>query len=317
MRVLFAGTSGIALPALRALAALEKEGLCRLAGALTKADSARGRHGGAEPTEVGAAAAELGLSVLKPGKLDAPVREAVLALKPDLLVSFAYGKIFGPKFLALFPLGGVNIHPSRLPLYRGAAPIQAAILAGDRETGICVQRLAAEMDAGDILEREGIPLSGRETAASLSAAAAEKGAELLARLIRRIGVSGQLPPGEAQRGEAVYCSPITREMGRIDWQEGAVEIDRKIRAFTPWPLCLTRHGEAELYILEGRPYGGSIPTEGKEPGSVLGTDKDWGILIQTGNGIFAAERLQYRTKKSLDWRSFLNGARDFTGTRLA
>jgi methionyl-tRNA formyltransferase len=257
------------------------------------------------------------MAILKPEKLDGAVREAVAALKPDLLVSFAYGKIFGPKFLALFPLGGVNVHPSLLPRFRGASPIQAAILAGDAVTGVCVQRLAVEMDAGDVLARETITLTGRETTASLSDIASETGAALLAGLIRRAAETERLPEGEAQQGEAVYCSHITGDRGRIDWNNSAEAIDRQIRAFTPWPLCLTRCGSSELYILAGRPYdGGAELPCGAAPGTVLAGDRDWGILIQTGEGIFAAEKLQYRTKKALDWRAFLNGARGFMGTCL-
>jgi methionyl-tRNA formyltransferase len=130
-----------------------------------------------------------------------------------------------------------------------------------------------------------------------------------------------VPAGEAQdEAAATYCSLITREMGRVDWNDAAAEIDRKIRAFTPWPLCLTRLGGAELYVLEGRPYTGDAASlglaGGAAPGTVLGTDKKWGILVQTGDGIFAAEKLQFRTRKALDWRAFLNGAKNFIGSRL-
>jgi methionyl-tRNA formyltransferase len=324
IRVIFAGSAGIAVPALRALADLGTEGVCVLAAVLTNPDSAKGRGGKNGPTELGAAA--LGLDpapeLLKFGKLDGNAREEVAALKPDLLVSFAYGKIFGPKFLALFPLGGINVHPSLLPRWRGPSPVQAAILHGDAETGVCVQRLALEMDSGEILARERFPLSGRETALSLGDTAAEKGASLAAALIRRIAAEGRIPPGEKQGGEGVcYSALITKEMGRIDWNAGAAEIDRKIRAFTPWPLCLTRFSGSELYLLEGRPFAGDpagLPgfPENAPPGTVLGADKKWGILIRAGEGIFAAERLQFPARKALDWRAFLNGARDFVGSVL-
>jgi methionyl-tRNA formyltransferase len=324
MRILFAGSPGIALPALEALINPEMAGICRLAGVLTNPDSPRGRHGRPEPTEVGAALpglaarlAEQGRpapALLRPEKLDQEARDAVAALKPDLLVSFAYGRIFGPKFLALFPRGGINIHPSLLPKYRGPTPIQAAILNREEETGISIQALALEMDAGDILVQERFPLSGRETAAALGEQAAQKSAALLPPLLREIA-RGEVPGRPQNPGEAVYCSLITKEMGRIDWSRDARDIDAQVRAFTPWPRCLTRQGIRDLYILEGRPYAGSGETEA--PGTVLGVDKNRGILIQTGKGIFAAERLQYPTKKALDWRTFLNGAQGFIGSRLA
>lgn len=346
MRILFAGSPGIAVPALEALVELElSTSEFQVAGVLSNPDSPRGRRGTPEATEVATAAALLSdrlrqggrapLIVLKPERLDASAREAAAALEPDLLLSFAYGKIFGPRFLSLFPRGGINIHPSLLPKYRGAAPIPAAIMNRDRETGITIQRLAREMDAGDILLQEPFPLNGRETTASLSGLAALKSAALLPGALRAL-VRGELPGRPQNHGAATYCSLITKEEGRIDWSQSAAGIDARIRAFTPWPLCFTGHGEQDLFILEGKaregplaegelPVGGasasrSAPSPGKagffEPGRVLGVDKTRGILIQTGDGILEVTRLQYRTKKALEWRAFLNGAKGFTGSLL-
>jgi methionyl-tRNA formyltransferase len=329
MRILFAGSPEIAVPSLRALAELARQdGRFELAGILTNADSPKGRHGTPEPTPVGRAGEEIAArareegrrapALLKPEGLGGEGRALTAALKPDLLVSFAYGRIFGPRFLALFPLGGINIHPSLLPKYRGASPIQAAILGREAETGISIQWLATEMDSGNILLQESFPLTGRETAADLGALAAEKSAALLCRVLGeelyRCGGSPQ------DHGAATYCARIAKEDGRIDWTRGAADIDAQVRAFTPWPLCLTRHGDLELHILAGRPWEGKGENPGggarAAPGTVLGADKNRGILIQTGDGVFAAERLQYRGKKALDWRSFLNGAKNFDGSRL-
>jgi methionyl-tRNA formyltransferase len=321
MRILFAGSPAIAVPSLEAAA---RGG--ELAGLLTNPDSPRGRNGRREATAAAAAAERIsgervrsGLSpipVLKPEKLDGEAREAVLALKPDLLVSFAYGRMFGPKFLSLFPLGGINIHPSLLPKYRGASPIPQAILERDTETGITIQRLAAEMDSGDILAQEAFPLDGRETAESLGEAAAEKAAALLPSVLE--GLAGGVLRGRPQNhGEASYCSLISREDGIIDWNAGAAEIDARIRAFTPWPLCRTKFRGQELYIREARPLEKrpeGIPRA--EPGTVLGIDKGAGILVQTGDGVLAARVLQLEARKALDWRAFLNGVRNFTGSRL-
>jgi methionyl-tRNA formyltransferase len=323
VKILFAGSPAVAVPSLEALAKLCREDAAfQLVGVLTNPDARRGRGGEAVPTDVAAAAGRLRPSpaLLKPEKLDAAARQAVEALAPDLLVSFAYGRIFGPRFLGLFPLGGINVHPSLLPRHRGATPIPAAILARDRETGVSVQRLALEMDAGDILAQERIPLSGRETTLSLSGIAAEKGAELLVETLR----DRELDKAAGTRqndGEATYCSVIGKDDGLIDWSEAAEEIDAKIRAYTPWPLCRTAHRGRHLYILEGSPYGGQaegVPHDGAaQPGTVLGTAGDFGILVQTGNGVFAVSLLQYAGKKALLWRDFLNGARDFLGSLLA
>jgi methionyl-tRNA formyltransferase len=325
MRVFFAGSPGIAVPALKALTGPDMDDVCEVAGVLTNADSPRGRRGTVEPTELGgyaalfsAALVERGrprIVIMKPEKLDAPFLRDVKELAPDLLISFAYGRIFKDEFLSLFPRGGINIHPSLLPKYRGPTPIQAAILNRDSETGISLQKLALEMDAGDILLQERFPLTGRETAASLGEIAAGKGAALLKGLIRQLA-GGDAPGTVQNHQEAVYCRMLSKEDGRIDWNAGALDIDARIRAFTPWPLSQTRHGDQELFILEGRPWDGDRPAGTGEAGTVLGIDKGRGILIQTGDGIFAAERLQYRTRKALDWRSFLNGAPGFIGARL-
>jgi methionyl-tRNA formyltransferase len=329
VRILFAGSPAIAVPSLEALARLSLEDdRFQLVGVLTNPDTKRGRHGEREPTDVGALADRLSRDFtgrsrqspvqFKPEKLDGAVRDAIAALKPDLLVSFAYGRIFGSRFLSLFPLGGINIHPSLLPRYRGATPIPAAILGREKETGVTVQRLALEMDAGDILAQERFPLNGRETTLSLSQIAAAKGAELLLKVIRGLALDS-LAGRRQNNNEATYCSLIRKDDGLIDWSLEAADIDARIRAYTPWPLCRTFHGEESLYILEGEVSEGGVPAANAGsvlPGTVLGIDRRLGILIQTGDGILAVSRLQYAMKKALGWRDFLNGARDFIGARL-
>jgi methionyl-tRNA formyltransferase len=325
MRILFAGSPAIAIPALKVLAREGKPDSSgagwELAGILTNPDSPRLRSGQPRPTDLSEAALVLqtpdgrSLPQLKPEKLDAAARKAVAALDPELLVSFAYGKIFGPRFLALFPRGGINIHPSLLPKYRGAAPIPAAILHRERETGITVQRLALKMDSGDILVQERFPLTGRETAESLSLLAAQKSAALIGPALRALA-RGELPGRPQNHGEASYTELLSKEGGRVDWTAPAQDIDARIRAFTPWPLAWTTHGKELLYLLEARPRGDDAPAAGALPGTVLGIDKGEGILVQTGKGILALTRLQYRARKALEWRAFLNGARNFTGSRL-
>jgi methionyl-tRNA formyltransferase len=322
MRILFAGSPAIAVPTLLSL-----EKTHELVGVLTNPDAAKGRGKRLEPTDVAAAAESLsaeraarGLSavpVLKPERLLSDARDAVSALKPDLLVVVAYGKIFGPKFLALFPKGGINLHPSLLPKYRGCAPIPAAILNRDTETAVTVQRLALEMDAGDILGVERIPLSFEETTETLSAVAAERGAALVVSVVDSIA-AGTERASRQDASAATYCSMIRKEDGRIDWTRSSLEIDALVRAYSPWPGAHTTHGGQILNVLEARPYRGALPASAgaAEAGSVLGIDKGSGILVKTGNGLLALRRLQYETKKALDWRSFLNGARDFIGSRL-
>ncbi|MCL2558185.1 MAG: methionyl-tRNA formyltransferase [Treponema sp.] len=315
MRILFAASAGIAAPALRALARLcESDSRFELAALLTNPDSPRGRAGAPEPTDCARAFAELGSAapILKPERLGAEARDAIAALRPDILASFAYGKIFGPKFLALFPLGGVNAHPSLLPKYRGPSPIPAAILGMERETGVSIQRIARDVDSGDLLLQEKIPLDGGETTESLSLKAGEMAARLMTAALRGLA-DGSLQGAPQSHGEATFCGLIEKSEGLIDWSLGAREIEARARAFTPWPLCWTMHSGRQLFMLEARAVAAD---SAGVPGEVLGKDEKAGILIGTGNGALAVSRLQYQAKKALGWKDFLNGARNFIGERL-
>jgi methionyl-tRNA formyltransferase len=318
MRILFAASPAIAVPALETIAALadtEKDFV--LAGLLTNPDNPRGRSGKPEPTDCAAAAGRRSgtpLPLLKLEKLDGAAREQTAALKPDILVSFAYGKIFGPKYLDLFPMGGINIHPSLLPQYRGPTPIPAAIINREAVTGITIQRLAVEMDAGDILAQETVPLNGRETTASLSKTMAKKAAEMLTATLRGIA-AGTLRGKPQDHGAATYCSLFEKKDGLIDWSLSAVEIEARIRAFDPWPLSWTTHGDNQLFILKAEALEDDDLSL-INPGWVLGKDEKKGILIQTRKGILAVSELKYRTKKAMDWKDFLNGARNFLDARL-
>jgi methionyl-tRNA formyltransferase len=232
-------------------------------------------------------------------------------LSASLLVTFAYGALFPPEFLGLFPAGGINCHPSLLPKYRGAAPIREAVLKGDSVTGITVQYLAEKMDEGDIVLQEEIPLGGRETAESLGAVVAERGAALLVRAVSLVerGAAARI----RQEGAVSYCGKTDKEEGWIDWSRPVSEIDAKIRAFTPWPLCRTYASGKELLILEAHPAV-EVGQEKVPAGRVIGVDKRAGILIQTGAGVLAVTRLQWQSKKALGFRDFLNGTKDFIGT---
>lgn len=316
MKVLFAGSPEIAVPALEAVAAAHE-----VVGVLTNPDAVAGRGRVPVETPVAARARTLlpGVPVLKPESLKSEARGAVGPLGAEVLVVFAYGHIFGPKFLALFPRGGINVHPSLLPKFRGATPIPAAILAREAETGVTVQTLALQTDSGDILAQERIPLSGRETTGSLSLTAAEAGARLAVRVLGGMA-AGSLVPVPQDGSAATFCGMIGKEDGLIDWSRSATEIDAQVRAYDPWPGTYTLFNAARLAILaaavhtpEGPAGGADAPAE---PGTVTGLDKEAGILVQTGKGTIAIGRLQLQAKKALDWRSFLNGTHGFIGARL-
>lgn len=308
MRVLFAGSPGIAIPALDAAVAAAE-----VVAVLTNPDSRSGRGLQAASTPVASHAAGLGIPVLAFERLGGESRAAVEALHPDLLVSFAYGRLFGPRFLALFPKGGLNIHPSLLPRHRGASPIPAAILARDAETGVSIQAIAPELDSGDLYAVARIALTGRETTASLSEEAARLGAGLLAGLLPAIA-AGQAR-SRPQEGEGCYCGVIGKDAGIVDWSAPALDIDARVRAFDPWPGAYTYMGSSRLAILESLPFPDEGPS-GTAPGTIVGLDKARGIMVQTGEGLLALRRLQLQTKKALPWRDFANGVRDLAGITL-
>ncbi|MFW5689636.1 MAG: methionyl-tRNA formyltransferase [Spirochaetota bacterium] len=310
MRVLFAGTPEIALPSLHALSASSHE----LVGVLTAPDRPSGRGRRLAPSPVKALAIELGVPVLEPDSLRGDARRAAAALGAELLACFAYGKIFGPRFLELFPRGKLNVHPSLLPRHRGPAPIPGAILAGDSETGVTIQDVALEMDAGDIYAQERIPLEGTETTAALSETAALAGAKLLVDVVDAIeaGTATTSPQDESL---ATYTKLVEKGDGEIDWSRPAAEIERMVRAYTPWPRAFTSFAGERLVIHEA-----ALPEANWQgaatPGRVVRVDTASGILVETGNGLLALRKLQLQSRKPLEWRTFINGVTDFVGTVL-
>jgi len=310
VRVLFAGSPDIAVPSLEAAAASAE-----IVGVLTNPPAPRGRGLAPAPTPVAEAAARLlpGVPVLSPERLGPPERAAVAALRPDVLAVFAYGRIFGPKFLALFPAGAVNVHPSLLPRWRGCAPIPYAILHHDPVTGVSVQRIALEVDSGDILARQEIALSGRETTASLGSTCAAVGAGLLAGVLRRMD-AGTLVGESQDASRATWSRTLAKDDGLLDWSLPAVELDARVRAYDPWPLAFTALNGERLLVLSAMPYPDE-PAAGP-PGAVLYTDRTRGIMVGTGRGVLGLERLQLRGRKALGFREFANGARGLAGAVL-
>lgn len=320
IRILFAGSPEAARKTLEILtnAQTQSKAGFEIAGVLSNPPTAKGRHKALVPTPVAQYAEACGLPVLTPEHLDAAARDAVRPLKADLLVCFAYGHIFGPKFLELFPLGGINLHPSLLPKYRGCTPVPAAILNRDKETAVTIQTLGLKMDEGDILAQTLVELKGSETAESLLNYSAEEGAKLILEVIEKCSSSGSLPQGKPQTGEASYTNIITKQDGRINWSDSAEQIEAKIRAYYPEPGCWCMEKETSLRILEARIYNGAAGTEAaaSKPGTVLEFSKSDGILIKTGQGILAVRALQRQGKNAMDYKSFMNGARNFIGTVL-
>ncbi len=313
MHVLYAGSPEPSAKTLELLVENAAASGYGIAGVLTNPPSAQGRHKELIPTPVARFAQEKNIPVFTPEHLDAAARGQIAAVNSDILVCFAYGHIFGPKFLSLFRFGGINLHPSLLPKYRGCTPVNAAVLNMDSETGVTVQKIAQEMDEGDILAQEIVRLNGMETAGSLLDYSAGHGAVLIRRILETVSETGMLPHGTPQTGMPSYTGIITKENGRIDWSRTAAEIDAQIRAYTPEPGCWTTEKDEPLRILTAHSADGGGTAQ---PGTVVSFDKKQGIMIQTGSGLLAVTMLQRQAKRAMDAVSFMNGARDFVGTVL-
>lgn len=320
MRVLFAGSPEIAVPSLRMLLQSSHE----VCGVLTNPDRERGRGRKLACTAVKEALLDSGAEIplFQFPDLRSEAEEAVRATRADLLVVYAYGKIFTSRFLELFPRGGINVHPSLLPKYRGAAPIPWAILSGDDETGVTVQKIALEMDRGDILGRRFLSLTGKETTETLSTWAAREGAALLLEILDAME-AGPIQGEPQNESEASWSGKIDREDACINWNLSAREIDRRIRAFIPWPRAYTFLDGQELFLLEAEPLESDLLEDGSGtgssaliPGRVTAVDRNRGILVQTGDGLLALKRIQAKSRKAMDFNSFCNGYGTITGKQL-
>ena len=321
IKVLFAGSPEAARITLERLYAGQSSCGFEIAGIISNPPAARGRHKELVPTPVAAFASAQGIPVFTPAHLDAAARDDIRPLAADLLICFAYGHIFGPKFLELFPLGGINLHPSLLPKYRGCSPVPAAIINRDRQTAVTIQTLGLKMDEGDILAQTIVELNGTETCESLLNYSAEEGARLICELVKQTSTAGSLPAGIPQTGEASYTGVISKEDCKISWNDSAASIEAKIRAYYPEPGCWCVENGSPLRILEAGVFEGEFSdksenAEYEKSGTVLAFSKSGGILIKTGDGILAVRKLQRQGKNALDYKSFMNGARNFIGTVL-
>lgn len=252
-------------------------------------------------------ALERGLTILQPAKLDDPgTVAAVAATRPAALVVAAYGLVLPPVLLALPAHGCLNVHASLLPRWRGAAPIQRALLAGDAVTGITIMRMDEGLDTGPILLQEEISIAPDDTGGSLH----DKLAQLGARLIVRALETHPVPIAQPATG-VTYAARITRSEAEIDWRSAAEEIERRIRAFDPVPGAQTRHEGVVLKIWRAEVEGGV----GAAPGTVCSAGPD-GIVVACGRGVLRITELQRAGGKRLAVRAYLAGAKLASGMRL-
>ena len=300
MRVVFFGTPPFAVPSLSALVGAGHE----VPLVVTQPDRPVGRSRQPRPSAVAQAARELGIPIERPERLrdHEAFRERLAAAQPDAAAVVAYGKLLPTAVLEAPRLGCVNVHASLLPKYRGASPVSAAILAGDRETGVVTMRIVPELDAGPLYLERRLEIGPRETAASLSGRLASNGAELLVETLRGLE-SGALVP-HPQVGEPTLTRPIRREDARVNWSETATVIDRRLRAFTPWPGLYANLGGERVKLLELEPAGDVISA--RAPGMIweeLGEP-----LVMAGKGTAVVlKTVQRAGRRPVTGAEFLRG----------
>jgi methionyl-tRNA formyltransferase len=297
MRLVFIGTGEIGIPVLRWLLDSKEHDL---AAVVTQPDKPAGRDQKMTPPPVKTALAGKKTSILQPVRIkDRETVEQVRALAPDVIVVMAYGQILPKEVLEIPKKACLNLHASLLPRHRGASPIQAAIVAGDGDTGITVIYMAEGLDTGDMLLQRKIDISPDDTGASLHDRLAQIAPEALRESLRLLAAGN--PPRIAQDNAlATYAPKLKRDDGRIDWAESAELIERKIRAFNPWPGAFTMLGEKKLKILAAK----IVDLQG-EPGKILRSDDE--LVIAARNHALSLMRVQREGKRPMSAAEFLRG----------
>lgn len=303
LRLVFAGTPEFAVPCLKAAAAIPG---VELAAVYTQPDRPAGRGRQLAPSPVKQAALAFGgMPILQPESLKgAEVQAELAALAPHLLLVVAYGLILPRPVLAIPRLGCWNVHGSALPRWRGAAPIQRAIAAGDAETGVDLMLMEAGLDTGPVILSRRTAIAADETGGSLHDRLAAMGAALVDEGLRRL-LEGTLPAAVPQPSAGVtYAHKLEKAEARLDWSAPAAELERRIRAFQPWPIASAELAGELVQVL-----GATVEatgTAGAAPGTVLGAGRD-GIRVQTGSGELVLTRLRPAGRNAMSAAEFLNG----------
>ena len=299
MRLVFLGTPELAVPSLEALVAAGHD-VCRV---ISQPDRPRDRGHRVAITPVHDAAQRLGLPVSQPSKIKDPAfAEELRALAPEAFVLVAYGRLIPDALLELAPDRWLNMHPSLLPLYRGPAPIQGALLNGDDTTGVTTIRLQSEMDAGDILLQWETAIDPEETAGALHDRLAVLGADCLVETVAGLA-AGTLTPRAQDHAQATFTQKLTKADGVLDFREPAAALRHRIRAVTPWPGATAALPDVSLKVLHADVV--EAPA-GSPPGTVIAADAD-GIVVATGQGGLCIREVQRAGKKPMTAAAFLRG----------
>lgn len=308
MRIIYMGTPDFAVNALESLVNAGHE----VVACYTQPDKPKGRSKALQPTPVKIKAMEYGIPVYQPVKLrDAGNAEQIKEYAPDAIVVAAYGQILPESILNIPRYGCINIHASLLPKYRGAAPIERAIIDGEENTGVTTMYMAKGLDTGDIIEQAVVPIEAVDTGETLTDKLAVTGAELI------LSTLSKLEDGTARRTvqndeESCYAAMLSKDMGKIDFTKTASEIERLIRGLQPWPCAFTRiHGKS-IKI-----YGAKVveAPEGLQPGQITGVTKK-SFAIVCGDGAIQITKLQPEGKKPMDTAAFLAGNKLLDGEMI-
>jgi methionyl-tRNA formyltransferase len=303
MRIVFIGAGEIGVPTLQALLRSSEH---ELEGVVTQPDKPVGRAQRIEPTPIKSALAGTKVQILQPARIkDRQAIAEIRALQPDAIVVMAYGQILPPEVLEVPRVACLNLHASLLPRWRGAAPIQAAIAAGDPETGITVMYMAEGLDTGDILLRRSIDTLPTDTGGSLHDRLAQIAPETLLEALQMLA-KGSAPRIPQDNASATYAPKLTRDNGKIDWSEPAEIIERKIRAFNPWPGAFAFVTDKSGRILKLKIFDAEIVPGKGRPGEVLRADNS-GLIVGTGQHSLSLGNVQLEGKWRMSAYDFVRG----------
>ncbi|MFP3854261.1 MAG: methionyl-tRNA formyltransferase [Anaerolineales bacterium] len=306
MRIVFMGSPDFAVPSLEAI-----EASFEVTGVITQPDRPAGRGRSLRPPAVKRAAQALGLPVFQPNKMDhAETLRILKDWEPDVIIVAAYGKILPPEILSAAPHGSLNVHASLLPRWRGAAPVQAAILHGDKKTGVTIMQMDPGLDTGPILTQRETQIKPDETGGELFNRLAPLGAELLVETLPPY-LAGEIDPIPQDDSQATYAPMLKKSDGRLDFAQDARRLERQVRAYNPWPGCFffwkkQRHLVHEAMVIDesfDQPAGTGVAWRG-HPGVVC------------GRATLILSRIQPAGKRPMDGTDFLHGAQDFAGAYL-
>ncbi len=304
MRIVFMGTPDFAVPVLDALIAAGHE----IAAVVSQPDREKDRKGNLLPTPVKAFALQRGLAVLQFERVSDHVGE-LRSLAPDVMITAAYGQLLRAEVLTVAPYGVLNVHASLLPLYRGASPVQSALLAGETKTGVTVMQTALGMDTGDMLGVTAVPIDVTDTAQTLSQKLAAEGARLLVRILYKLA-AGEIVPVPQDDTKATYCKKIVKADGRIDWRLPARDIVCRVRAYNPWPAAFTVYKGVPLKILAAAAVDGDFGAAGNV------TAENDTLTVACGEGGVRLLCVQSAGKKAMSAAEFLRGNKVPSGTVL-